>query len=134
MSSVLIFYLSRTSLPKFRGFPQYQTSILMLSLFEVYRDSGIKEKDDFNAFLKWGQTLLQDFNEIDRYLIPSKDILNYLSAIKELNHWSLKKDKTEMVQNYLELWQHLYPIYKAFAAKLLNSEQRLPRFNLQDSG
>lgn len=92
---------------------------LVLSLFEVYRNSDIKEKDDFNAFLKWGQTLLQDFNEIDRYLIPPKDILNYLSAIKELSHWSLKKNKTELVQNYLELWQHLYPIYSAFSAKLL---------------
>ncbi len=95
----------------------------VLLLFEVYTDSAIKNPDNFNAFLKWGQTLLQDFNEIDRYLIPAQDILNYLSAIKEINHWSLKIDKTELVQNYLELWQHLHPLYLDFTSRLLSQKK-----------
>lgn len=93
---------------------------LLLILFEVYKSSKIKQHDDFPSFLKWGQTLLQDFNEIDGYLIPAKDILNYLSAIKELNHWSLKKEKTELIQNYLELWGNLESIYHQFTAELLS--------------
>ena len=93
---------------------------LLLILFQVYKNSNIQQHDDFPSFLKWGQTLLQDFNEIDGYLIPAKDILNYLSAIKELNHWSLKKEKTELIENYLELWGNLESIYNQFTAELLS--------------
>ncbi|MEM9647221.1 MAG: PD-(D/E)XK nuclease family protein [Bacteroidota bacterium] len=96
---------------------------LLFQLYQAYRECDIKSHDDFDTFLKWGQTLLQDFNEIDRYLIPAEDILNYLSAIKEINHWSLKKDKTELVKNYLELWSHLSLLYTKFKEALLNENQ-----------
>ncbi|WP_431111567.1 hypothetical protein, partial [Winogradskyella poriferorum] len=89
-------------------------------LFEAYKKSALKQHDDFASFLKWGQTLLQDFNDIDGYLIPAKEILNYLSAIKELNHWSLQKDKTELIENYLELWSNLEGIYHSFTTELLD--------------
>lgn len=92
---------------------------LLFALYEAYKTSPLETKDNFDTFLKWGQTILQDFNEIDRYLIPSKDILNYLSAIKELNHWSLKKDKTELVKNYLALWNNLEYLYNSFTSHLL---------------
>ncbi|KQC30740.1 PD-(D/E)XK nuclease family protein [Flagellimonas eckloniae] len=96
---------------------------LLLTLFKTYRASKIKTHDDFSAFLKWGQTLLQDFNEIDRCLIPSDDILNYLSAIKEMNHWSLQKEKTELVENYLQLWNNLKSLYDSFTSTLLSQKK-----------
>ncbi|MEL6304878.1 MAG: hypothetical protein AAFQ20_08840 [Bacteroidota bacterium] len=74
---------------------------LLMELFSVYQNRlGKALQEDFHSFSKWGQTLLQDFNEIDRYLIPADDILNYLKAIKEIDHWSLQEQKTEMVENY----------------------------------
>lgn len=96
---------------------------LLIQLYSVYKSSKIEAHDDFYTFLKWGQTLLQDFNEIDRYLIPSKDILNYLSAIKELNHWSLKTEKTELIQNYLQLWNSLESLYDSFTTSLLTQKK-----------
>ncbi|MEM7485697.1 MAG: PD-(D/E)XK nuclease family protein [Bacteroidota bacterium] len=96
---------------------------LLLELYITYKNSKIKVHDDFNAFLKWGQTLLQDFNEIDRYLIPAKDILNYLSAIKELTHWSLKSNKTELVQNYMDQWENLEMLYNSFTTSLLSQNK-----------
>ncbi|MEX0313652.1 MAG: hypothetical protein AB3N18_05705 [Allomuricauda sp.] len=96
---------------------------LLLSLFKVYRQADIESHDDFGSFLKWGQTLIQDFNEIDRYLIPANDILNYLSAIKDLNHWSLKKEKTELIQNYLQLWNNLEFLYTTFSSTLLQQKK-----------
>ncbi|UII77803.1 PD-(D/E)XK nuclease family protein [Flagellimonas sp. HMM57] len=96
---------------------------LLLELYSSYKNSKIKVHDDFNTFLKWGQTLLQDFNEIDRYLIPAKDILNYLSAIKELTHWSLQSNKTELVQNYMEQWQNLEVLYNSFTVSLLSQNK-----------
>ncbi len=100
------------------GMEQTSNLDLLLILYEVYKDSQINEPDDFTSFLKWGQTLLQDFNEMDGYLIPAHDLLNYLSAIKEINHWSVKKEKTDLVQNYLQLWNKLETIYNAFNTTL----------------
>lgn len=105
---------------KIAGISSASSIDLLLTLFKTYKKAEIENHDDFYTFLKWGQTLLQDFNEIDRYLIPSNEILNYLSAIKELNHWSLKKEKTELVQNYLQLWDNLNSLYDSFTATLLN--------------
>lgn len=96
---------------------------LLIQLYTVYKSSKIEVHDDFYTFLKWGQTLLQDFNEIDRYLIPSKDILNYLSAIKEINHWSLKNEKTELIQNYLQFWNSLESLYNSFTTSLLKQKK-----------
>jgi len=96
---------------------------LLLLLFKVYKQSQIEESDDFVSFINWGQTLLQDFNEIDGYLIPAHDILNYLSAIKEINHWSASKEKTELVENYLQLWKNLETIYKNFYDTLLEQKR-----------
>lgn len=96
---------------------------LLLLLFQVYKSSNIEQSDDFASFINWGQTLLQDFNEIDGYLIPASDILNYLSAIKEINHWSTSKDKSELIENYLLLWKNLETIYNTFYTALLEQKR-----------
>lgn len=96
---------------------------LLLLLFKVYKESQIEESDDFASFINWGQTLLQDFNEIDGYLIPANDILNYLSAIQEINHWSTSKEKTQLVENYLQLWKNLETIYHNFYNALLQQKR-----------
>lgn len=94
-----------------------QTASSMEQLFTLYKayltiEKG--EKDNFSTFSKWGQTLLQDFNEIDRYLIDSKDLFSYLADIQEINHWSLQKEKSEIISNYLKFWNNLDPLYTAF--------------------
>ena len=86
----------------------------LLQLYTVYRESGLDDKEDFSSFVKWGQTLLQDFIAIDSYLLPASEVLNYLSAIKELDHWSLQAEKTPLMENYLRLWGKLEPMYERF--------------------
>ncbi|MEC3906021.1 PD-(D/E)XK nuclease family protein [Tamlana sp. 2201CG12-4] len=91
-------------------------------LFEFYSSySQIvneKDKDTFESFSKWAQILLQDFNEIDRYLIPQEHIFNYLSAIEDLKHWSLEEPKTDFVKKYLAFWNKLYNYYEHFTKHL----------------
>ena len=91
----------------------------LFELYETYLTIGEYQKESFESFLKWGQTLLQDFNEIDRYLIDGPKLFSNLSSIQELNHWSLTDEKTELMKNYLHFWNHLGAIYSAFNAKLL---------------
>lgn len=91
----------------------------LFKLYETYLTVGDFEKESFESFLKWGQTLLQDFNEVDRYLIDGPKLFSNLSSIQELNHWSLTNEKTELMKNYLHFWNHLGPIYSLFNSKLL---------------
>ncbi|TXE12877.1 PD-(D/E)XK nuclease family protein [Seonamhaeicola algicola] len=94
-------------------------------LFEFYNTykalTPQKETDSFDTFSKWAQILLQDFNEIDRYLIPQKKIFNYLAAIKEIeeNHWSLEQNQTDFIKNYLKFWNKLPEYYNHFTQNLL---------------
>ncbi len=94
---------------------------LLFEFYSSYNQITNKEHlDSFESFSKWAQILIQDFNEIDRYLIPQKKVFNYLSDIQELNHWSLEKDKTDFVKNYLSFWSKLYNYYTCYTEQLLN--------------
>ncbi|MFI1744635.1 PD-(D/E)XK nuclease family protein [Thalassobellus sediminis] len=96
---------------------------LLFEFYNSYTKLTKKEKQDsFESFSKWAQILLQDFNEIDRYLIPQDKIFNYLSAIQDLKHWSLEEEKTEFVKNYLSFWNKLYNYYNHFTEALLNQK------------
>ena len=97
---------------------------LLFELYHTYTELTPKEEQEpFESFSKWGQILLQDFNEIDRYLIPQKNIFEYLTAIKDLDHWSLDTNPTEVVSNYLKFWNKLYPFYQDFYKRLIHQRK-----------
>lgn len=91
----------------------------LFQLYTTYIKNTEKEKDNFFTFSKWGQTLLQDFNEIDRYLIDAKKLFSNLASIQEINHWSVQSEKTKMMQDYLDFWNNLDQLYFDFNTALL---------------
>lgn len=91
----------------------------VFELYAVYSKDNNIQKDNFFTFSKWAQTLLQDINEIDRYLIDSSKLFSNLSAIQEINHWSLQDEKTQMMQDYLSFWNNLEKLYTDFNQALL---------------
>ena len=96
---------------------------LLFEFYTTYIQLTKKENlDSFESFSKWAQILLQDFNEIDRYLIPQESVFNYLSAIQDLKHWSLEENQTDFVKNYLSFWNKLYNYYTHFTDSLLNKK------------
>ena len=95
---------------------------LIFEFYKVYLElTPLNERDSFDRFSKWAPTVIQDFNEIDRYLINQTQIFNYLSAIQEINsnHWSLEENKTTLIKNYLDFWYKLESIYLNFKENLL---------------
>jgi len=103
---------------------QLSNTELLFEFYQVYLEhAASKDKDkldSFDNFSKWAQTLLQDFNEIDRFLIPSKHIFDYLSAIQDINHWSLQKNRTPLIENYLSFWENLNSYYTNLSNNLIN--------------
>ena len=94
---------------------------LLFEFYTVYLKITDKEPESFETFANWAKTLLQDFNEIDRYLLESDKILNYLENIKEIEHWSVDDTKrTDLIENYLAFWKKLPNYYNSFYDYLVN--------------
>lgn len=93
---------------------------LLFEFYKVYKElTPEPQQESFDQFSKWGQLLLQDFNEIDRYLIDPNHIFDYLKSIKEINHWSLAEPQTPYIQNYLAFWGRLKIYYTRFREMLI---------------
>lgn len=87
---------------------------LLFEFYEVYKTITPKEKvQDFDYFANWAKMLLQDFNEIDRYLLNPDHVFSYLKDIEDIKHWSLDLEKrTELIANYLEFWEVMPDYYR----------------------
>ncbi len=98
---------------------------LIFEFYQVYlKLTKSSDAQSFEVFANWGKTLLQDFNEIDRYLLDPKKILTYLENIKEIEHWSLNEEgKTELIKKHLEFWKLLPAYYTAFYKYLLENKR-----------
>tara|TARA_R100001369_G_scaffold29172_4_gene52539 strand:- start:11383 stop:14133 length:2751 start_codon:yes stop_codon:yes gene_type:complete len=96
----------------------------LFELYAVYKEVTPKEElEDFENFSNWAQTLMHDFNEIDRYLIDAEKIFNYLFEIQDKNHWSLGEEQTSIVKNYLTFWKKLPEYYKKLQHNLIEKDQ-----------
>ncbi len=93
----------------------------LFELYNSYINMGSEEKESFFSFSKWGQILLQDFNEIDRYLVPPDKLFSYLSVVQEMNQWHLKPNKTKLIEDYLSFWNNLEELHCKFNKNLLEN-------------
>lgn len=95
---------------------------LLFEFYTVYLSvTQVSKQENFETFANWAKTLLQDFNEIDRYLLEPDKILKYLENIKEVEHWSVDADKrTNLIDNYLAFWKLLPIYYHSLYTYLLN--------------
>lgn len=103
------------------GLKAIDNTSALFEFYSVYLECSPKEKvENFETFSSWAQTLLYDFNEIDRYLINYKSFFDYLSNIQEMNHWYLQEEKTPLMQNYLSFWKKLPEYYEQLRTSLEN--------------
>ncbi|GLB53108.1 hypothetical protein NBRC110019_21480 [Neptunitalea chrysea] len=91
---------------------------LLFELYSTYLSIETNEPEDFYSFSKWGQLLLQDFNEVDRYLVDPETVFPYLASIKEMNHWSLEAEQTELQKRYIDFWNGLSDYYYQYKENL----------------
>ncbi len=110
---------------------------LMYYLYRSYSKYITNYKEGFDEFIFWGDMLLNDFDDVDKYLAdPSKVFLNIkeLSEIKD--NYSYLSDnqrdaltqfwgnfipfkENEKEQSFLSIWNYLFDIYKDFNKSLL---------------
>lgn len=101
------------------------STTLLFELYETVKEVGKRDIETFDEFSKWGQILLSDLNEIDRYLVDYKQLFGNLKDIKELEAWSLNSEETltDFQKQYLEFWKLLGEYYQNFSERLLSQHQ-----------
>ncbi|OYU84978.1 MAG: hypothetical protein CFE24_04075 [Flavobacterium sp. BFFFF2] len=94
---------------------------LLFEFYQAYTEvTPEAERERFEVFAQWAQTALQDFNEMDRYLVPPETLFRHLFDIKEIEHWSTDPDqKTELIEQYLAFWKKLPGYYHTLNERLL---------------
>ncbi len=95
------------------GFRLMDPAGLLFELYRIHKESQGEKAQDFEQFTDWGQVLLQDFNEIDQYLVDPDEIFNYLNAARALTVWNLnEKPLTEQELRYLEFYRSFLHYYR----------------------
>jgi hypothetical protein len=94
---------------------------LLFEFYEVYLSiTDKKHQQEFELFANWAKTLLQDFNEIDRYLLDPNHVLTYLKDIEDIKRWGVEvENKTKLLENYIDFWKLLPSYYQALYKHLL---------------
>jgi hypothetical protein len=107
---------------------------LIFRLFQVYT-SVLKNNESFDKFYFWGEMLLRDFDEIDKYLVNAPQLFQDLSKIKELDDtfdyltdeqksflqdfWShFTENPSNTKEAFLLMWKKLPKVYNEFTKTL----------------
>ena len=91
----------------------------LFELYAVHRELA-GEEDSFDEFMRWGKLLLNDCDEIDRYLVDPAQLFKNLRDVKEIENWSFDSEKelTENQKRFMEFWDKLGGYYTALNSRL----------------
>ena len=119
---------------------------LLVELYQVYK-SLYANAEGLDDFIFWGNTLLQDFDDVDKYLVNARDLFTNVEDLKAiqdsysyltegqrnaidsfLSHFrdsggrlTVKIEGGEGVKSrFLQIWNILYPLYTGFKEVLRN--------------
>lgn len=99
----------------------------LLLLYKAYEVVETETQQDFESFLTWAPLVLNDFEDINRYLLEPKDVFKNLKAIKELESWNLEdKEITEAQKVFMRFWDLLPGLYDALENLLLQQNYITP--------
>jgi len=98
---------------------------LLIELYHIQKSNPIDSGDlSFDQFMIWGQTLLQDFDEIDRYLLDKNSVFQNLKEIGELESWQLDTENWSLSQKkFMAFWEKLPDYYERLNYVLLSRNQ-----------
>ena len=109
---------------------------LLFELFDVYKVMDPEGNlETFEKFYPWGEILLKDFDEIDKYLVDAEKLFQNIYDIKEMEaRFGMEdpaieainkfrsiisgQDKTELLKKFLTVWKMVGKIYQSFKQNL----------------
>ncbi|MFT2007654.1 PD-(D/E)XK nuclease family protein [Pontibacter sp. 13R65] len=97
---------------------------LQLELYDLMREQD--PTLDFDQFVTWGGTLLDDFSRIDQNLVDTTKLFDYLSEAKALERWDPKflgKSMSPRMKKYFSLWDNIEKTYQNLQKRLHRNKQ-----------
>jgi PD-(D/E)XK nuclease superfamily len=105
------------------GIQNIDNTSILFEFYSLYRNESKENKQTFEEFMVWAVTAIQDFNEIDRYLIEPKQVFSYLKDIAALERWQVSAEqKTELIDKQFLFWEKLPLYYQKFYEYLLDKK------------
>jgi len=104
---------------------------LVLELYKVYK-KVLQTSETFDSFYYWGEMLINDFDDIDKYLVNVADLFQNIAAEKEIEVTfdTLDDEQKKIIeqfltnirasrdskqkQDFVAFWKLLFPIYTAY--------------------
>ena len=108
---------------------------ILYKIYVKYFYRNREETETFDEFFFFGETLLRDFEEIDKYLIDAKKLYRNISDLEQLSddfeHLTqeqvnllnrffadIKTNPTRIKDNFISVWSILADVYSDFKAEL----------------
>jgi CRISPR/Cas system-associated exonuclease Cas4 (RecB family) len=127
----------------FESFSPYRPSEKVESLVLLHKLYGEVSGSDepFDDFLYWGEMLLSDFNDVDKYLVDARDLFrnvhDYRLLDDDMGHLSEQQVKAirrfwshfmpvegnRTKERFQKVWEVLYELYTSFREALHAKEQ-----------
>jgi len=123
----------------FAAASHWQTADRLSNLFRLYRiyqeQSGSDET--FDSFVFWGEMLLSDFEDVDKYRVDAKQLFTNITELKQIDQlfnvfsekqieairqfWSNFVPVTEgkTSEDFVATWKIMLPVYEQFRAELI---------------
>lgn len=95
---------------------------LLFEFYEVYASivEDAEKRDSFEVFARWAQTLLSDFSEIDRYMLPPDDVFTTLKDVERIEGWDPSAEPSPMMKSHSSFWALSEKLYHGLRERLLS--------------
>lgn len=109
----------------------------LFRLYRIYKEISQTE-ESFDAFVFWGEMLLSDFNDVDKFEVDAPNLFRNVTGLKEIemsdeyltedqrkaiaqfwNHF-LPDIKSTTKKEFIAIWKVLLPLYEQFRKELLD--------------
>ncbi len=109
---------------------------MLFRLYKIYRKLS-KSEESFDTFAFWGEMLLNDFNEVDKYMVDAQQLFTNVTELKEIDQLfnvfskrqieAIKQFWTNFIpvteeknkQQFIATWNILFPVYEEFIQELI---------------
>jgi hypothetical protein len=113
---------------------------MLFSVYSIYKTLSNKD-ETFDKFAYWGEMLLNDFDDVDKYMADARQLFTNVTELKQIDSffdylspnqieairrfWSTFVPAAESAKqkDFRATWEILYPLYEQFRNELLSKNE-----------
>lgn len=113
-----------------------ETQYLLYNHYVELVHGGDRDREPFDEFINWGNVIVSDFNDIDKYFIDARQLFSNIRDLKEIEEdfsflsvvqreairrfWGnfARGDESFKKEKFISLWSVMYELYSRLRASL----------------